>query len=80
VPLVFEEPAMFALPPLLAPASLPLLPPPDLPALPACEGVPAVAPQVAVALQSSDELLQAESWTALKPRTSASAEKAEIRI
>src|SRR6188768_2908880 len=57
VPLVFEEPATLAVPPLLAPASLPL-PPPDLPALPAC-AVPAVAPQVAVALQSSDELLQA---------------------
>src|SRR5438874_2652033 len=61
VPLMAIEPPLIA-PPLLLPASLPLPlpPPPALPALPACE-VPAVLPQVASALQSSDELLPAES-------------------
>jgi hypothetical protein len=58
VPLVFDEPPVLGVPPPDAPASL--LPPLDLPALPDCD-VPAAAPHVAKALQSSDELLQADS-------------------
>jgi len=78
VPLVLEVPAAVELPPDASPPDAPL-PPADLPALPA-DDVPAAAPHVASALQSSAELLQADSCTTLIPRTSASAEKAEIRM